>query len=259
MATIIYNKYRPWFSINYSLRKIAKDCLSVYPSAFGEKDYIMVFALAKAFKSHDAAISLCRNGFGEDAGILIRTLFELDVLVRYSLIDKSDKTAKLFIEYESMEREKMYNSNDMPEIRDMMKLRSNYQEIIDQMKVDAKTAKGNPLRLDKSGKLKAATWSGKTYEEMAEIAKLKDTYNIAYRLFSQLSHSSPRVVSFYLNDSKNGIIEPKIYPNEEWIEECLVKAFDFLFDIVFDYNQRFSCKQEDKLNKLLKRYVKLLD
>ena len=174
-------------------------------------------------------------------------------------MDKTDKTAKLFTEYESMEREKMYNSNNVPEIREMMKSRNNYQEIINQMKIDAKNAKDNPLRKDKGGKLKAATWSGKTYEEMAQAVKLKDSYNIAYRLFSQLAHSSPRVVSFYLTDSKDGTIVPKVYPNNEWVKECLVKAFDFLYDIVFDYNQRFACKQEDKIGTLLKRYLSLLD
>jgi len=257
--TIFCNEYHPWYSINYSLRKIANQCLSIHPTAYEEKDYIVTFALAKAFKSHDAAVLLCKRGFGEDAGILIRTLFELDVLVKYVLFDKTDKTAKLFTEYESMEREKMYNANNIPEIREMMKSRNNYQEIIDQMKIDAKSAKDNPLRKNKSGKLKATTWSGKTYEEMAQAVKLKDSYNIAYRLFSQLAHSNPRVVSFYLTDSNDGVIVPKSYPNNEWVKECLVKAFDFLFDIVFDYNQRFTCKQEDEIGALLKRYLALLD
>lgn len=256
--TTIYNKYRSWFTVNNQLRKIAKVCLSTYTPAHELKDHIVVFSLAKAYKSHDATIELCKKGFGEDAGIILRTLFELDVLVKFVLIDKSDKTAKLFAEYESLEREKMYNSNNIPEIRDLMKLRKNYQEIIDQMKIDATNAKENPLRLDKNGKLKAATWSGKTYEEMAKIVNLNDSYNIAYRLFSQLTHSSPRIVSFYLKDSRDGIIEPKEYPSEDWISECLVKAFDFLFDIVYEYNIRFACKQEIIIGRILKRYTLLL-
>lgn len=260
MKVNFYNKYRAWFIINFALHQIAKDCFSFHPVAYEAKDYVVAFALAKAFKTHDAAIYLCKKGFGEDASILVRTLFELDVLVGYSLSDKTDKTATLFTEYESIDREKMYNSNNTPEIRDLMKKRENYKEVIEKVLADAKFAKQNPKRLGKNNKPQVTTWSGKSYEDMAKIAKLNDSYNIAYRLFSQLTHSSPRVAHYYLEEVKDdGKIKTKEYPIDDNIEECLVKAFDFLYDIVYSYNKRYLCKQDEKIVRLLQKYTKLLE
>lgn len=254
-----YDKHRAWFLVNAKLRNIAKNCLSVYPKAFEMKDYVVAFALAKAFKTHGAAIYLCKKSFGEDAGILIRTLFELDVLVGYSLADSTDETATLFIEYESIDREKMYNANDKSEIRDMMKQKKNYQEIINKVLANSKSAKQNPGRLGKNNKPQVATWSGKNYEDMAKVAKLDDSYNIAYRLFSQLTHSSPRVVHWYLEEvTEDEKIRSKAYPTDNYIEECLVKSFDFLYDIVYAYNKRYSCKQDQNIAQLLQRYINLL-
>lgn len=154
----------------------------------------------------------------------------------------------------------MYNANDKPEIREMMKQRSNYKEILEGVLADSKTAKQNPDRLGKNNKPQIATWSGKSYEDMAKVAKLNDSYNIAYRLFSQLTHSSPRVAHWYLEEIKeDGEIKAKDYPTDNYIEECLVKAFDFLYDIVYVYNKRYSCKEDQNIGRLLQKYTKLLD
>jgi hypothetical protein len=52
---------------------------------------VVIVAVAKAFKTYQSILILCREGYVDDAEVLLRTLFELAVSVRYVKLDPTGR------------------------------------------------------------------------------------------------------------------------------------------------------------------------
>src|SRR6266508_4886913 len=68
---------------------------------------IAVFALTKACKTHGAVMTLCRAGYGEDACILSRSMFELALDLLYIGQDQSGERAERYMDHDWVIRYEM--------------------------------------------------------------------------------------------------------------------------------------------------------
>jgi excisionase family DNA binding protein len=106
----IKSKFRKLIEFNQSLRKIVDVVLDKEPKVVGPKDMLGVFAIGRGCKQHEAILMLCKEGFGEDAAILARSLFDLLITYLYILKDKSDQRAYRYFDYDWVLREKMFSN-----------------------------------------------------------------------------------------------------------------------------------------------------
>jgi len=249
----IKSKYKKLLEFNQTLRKIAEGILDNESKVVGPKDFISILSLGRGYKIHEAILMLCKNGFGEDASILARTLFDLMVTYLYILKDKTDSTAYRYFDYDWVLRKKMFDY--VKGKREIMKLvedrQSNplpFDSTIDEVEKYA----------DKANKKHGYTtdrWSDKNLHDMAKVIGRLDAYKTVYFMQCQLSHNLSRGMNEFSKTTPDGIVM-EIGKSENWVEESLVVAFDFYYCILSTFNDYFELGLEKEILELEERYVK---
>jgi len=248
----IRSKYKALLSFNQELRNLVDKMLDQNQKMVGPKDRFTAFAIGKGYKTHGAVFLLCKQGYGEDASILARSLFDLLINLLYIQADKTDKRAYQYFNYDWILRKNMFDYVlGKPEV--MGKIR----ERVNNPKPDDTTIK----EVEKQAKLAQEKhkytnqgWSNKSLFDMAKEVDRIDTYKTVYRLQCQLDHNASRSMNEYAKQDQNGIVFD-IEQSKNWVEESLVIAFDFYFSILVAFNSRFKAGFEKEILDLENRYV----
>ena len=97
----IYSKYKKYFKLNDYLICLADDLIKARGKIKFIKEEpknIVNLFFCKAYKTYKAGQILCKEGYGMDAAILLRSLVELDIVMEY-IFKKQEERIKLYIEY----------------------------------------------------------------------------------------------------------------------------------------------------------------
>ena len=253
----IQTKFKALLAFNYELRAHIEKTLDAGFSGYvGPREFISSFLMSKAYKTQNAMLILCESGYGEDATVLVRTIFEIMVNLLYILQDETDERAYRYINYDWILRRKMYRYvKSKPEVFEKMKTdgrHKDWKEIIDEVEkrageVDAKYGyKGNQ-------------WSDKNIHEMASSVGRQDASDTIYRLQCQFSHSLSRVANDYGKDNGSDGFEYFVGPSENWVEENLVATFDFLVHILESHRKLIKVEEDSTIKDLVDRYIKQVD
>lgn len=248
----IKSKYKALLSFNQELRILADKILDRDLKMVGPKDMFAAFALGKGYKTHGAVLLLSQNGYGEDASILARSLFDLLVNLRYILADQTDERAYRYFRYDSVLMEKMLSyAKGKPKILAQIIERENNPLPGDSTRKEVE--KQARLANDKY-KYSNNGWSDKSLYDMAKEIDRLDSYQTVYRLQCQLDHNNSRSINEYAKDEGGGIIF-NIGQSENWVEESLVIVFDFYYSILVTVDQIFKLNLVSEIKKLEDRYV----
>lgn len=95
-------------SLNKTLHDLVDTKLQLGIADGDNKTLFTAFAIGKAFKTYEAIDILCRSGYGEDAFMLARTLFELMVTTVYILQDSTEDRLARYASYDWVTRKQMY-------------------------------------------------------------------------------------------------------------------------------------------------------
>lgn len=250
----IKDNFKQLIAFNYELRTLISDTIDQEKKLTGPKDAIVSFSLGKAFKTQGAILTLCESGYGEDATILVRTLFEIMVNIAYIRLDNTDERAYRYLAYDWVLRKKMFDyASNKPEIvekfnerKDIVDVKAIIKEVIEQEKIVQDKYKYHHNR-----------WSNDDIARMAELAGRSDAYNTVYRLECQFSHSLVRALNDYTKDSSEGGIVFNVGVTKNWVEENLVATFDFLSNIFENFNRQFNINN-DKFKTLVDQYIDYL-
>lgn len=250
----IKDNFKQLIAFNYELRTLISDTIDQEKKLTGPKDAIVSFSLGKAFKTQGAILTLCESGYGEDATILVRTLFEIMVNIAYIRLDNTDERAYRYLAYDWVLRKKMFDyASNKPEIvekfnerKDIVDVKAIIKEVIEQEKIVQDKYKYHHNR-----------WSNDDIARMAELAGRSDAYNTVYRLECQFSHSLVRALNDYTKDSSEGGIVFNVGVTKNWVEENLVATFDFLSNIFENFNRQFNISN-DKFKTLVDQYIDYL-
>ena len=248
----IKSKYKALLSFNQELRILADKMLDRNQKMVGPRDMFTAFAIGKGYRTHRAILLLSKQGYGEDASILARSLFDLLINLLYILGDETDGRAYRYFNYDWILRKKMLNYVlGKPEIMDKIQERvinpKPNDTTIKEVEEQAKLAQEKHKYTDKG-------WSDKSLFEMAEVVGRINAYKTVYRLQCQLDHNATRSVSEYAKASQDGIVF-EIGQSENWVEESLVIAFDFYYSILVAFNSHFKAGLEAEILDLENRYV----
>jgi hypothetical protein len=163
-----------------------------------EKQYkiITLFFFIKSWRTFQSIRLLCSKKLSEDADILLRSLFEVVVNLKYISMDWQ-KRIELFIGYDYVQRQKLLDK--LKTLGDPLAdkiLQSSPEVVREVLNVYSK------LRDDYPNMLR---WSNKSIEAMAKDVGLEKHY-IIYRVLSDHVHPSPRATLKYFSQGPAGIV-----------------------------------------------------
>ncbi len=253
MEIILSEKINKLLAFNNELREMAGTELDKEMSDGNSKSLFVSFAIGKGFKTHEAILLLCKNGYGEDAFMLARTLFELMVTTAYILKDPTDEKLVRYMEYDWVTRKEMYDyvaSKDelLEELNKVIESKSNDLQTVAEVKREYDRVMSE-YKYDARFK-----WSDKSIQGMADSVGRLDAYKTVYRIQCTVSHTSARSINEYVKDTDTGT-EINIGPSENWVEETLVIAFDFFRTIVEETSKQLNWGLDSRLDGLYKRYA----
>lgn len=208
---------------------------------------IFLFFLTKILKTYAAICILCQEGYGQDACVLLRSLLESLISVKYMLlaIDSADEKALRFVEYKWIilkrylsETKNGFTNEQEDDLYTQQKL------IIDKFN---EFKKKYNIVSDRA----LLTWSGKTIKDMARIAdkNLFQEYESAFRTYSRFSHTSIIGDNEYMN-FKNNILTFSPSPKAIAVASALKKAISYTMDFVRVANDLFNLHYETRISKL---------
>lgn len=241
-------KYVDLFHFNEELRNIIEPILDKHPEPINPKQGFLLYALAKSHKTQAAILLLSERGFGQDAGILARSIFELAITTLYIVKDDTGKVVKRFFDYDWIMRANMYDSVSKDTI---------YKEEFERkdpagVRVEEVFEESEKIKR-KYQDISNISWSDKSFKKMAEEVGRLDTYKTAYHLQCNLSHPNPRNMNDYFSELE-GKLEVNAGPDYKWILESLVATFDFFIHIIDAWDEEFGFGLKPKLEDLAKRY-----
>ena len=252
MTNQIYQDHKELFDFNNELRKIVNGVLNKEFHKITPKVAFTTFALGKAYKTHEAILLLCLNGYGEDAAILTRSLFDLSITLLYILKDPSNKRVLRYFHYDSVIRKKMF---------DHAKTVPTFAKLFEERKLNPKPEDTTIEEVEKYAKLAQSKynysrmgWSDKPIRQMAEEVGRGSAYQTVYYLQSNISHSAVRTMNDYVKTHDKGYTVD-IGRGESWVQEDLVASFDFFLAIVERSNKLLRLGLAKQINDLSKRYL----
>lgn len=214
-------------------------------------EYVIGLLFGKAFKTYKSINILCKEGYGQDAGILLRSLFEIYVSIAYISKDEPEKRAKRYYDYSSIERKHLVELFDRYELKEkgfknageaIKRNREEIYRLYDEVKNNYKNEKG---------KIDEFRWSGKSIKEMAIDCGLETDYAVVFFIFSQLVHSTSMTERLYVHAN---IAERRISldagPSEEYIEIVLPHSNTILVRILEKFNSVFNLGKEGKIKEV---------
>ncbi len=252
MTNLIYQNHEKLFNFNEELRKIADGSLNKEFHKITPKVAFTTFALGKAYKTHGAIIFLCAQGYGEDAAILTRSLFDLSITLLYILKDQTNKRVLRYFNYDSIIRKKIFDYvKDIP----------TYAKLFRERKLHPKHGDTSIEEVEKYAKLAQEKynysrmgWSDKPIRQMAEEIGRIRIYQTIYYLQSNISHSAVRTMNDYIKFHNKGYTVD-MGQSENWVQEDLIASFDFFLAIVNRCNKTLRLGIAKQLNYLSKRYL----
>lgn len=238
-----------YYKLLEQLRNIADRCLANHPEPKNEKESLLLYAIAKADKTLCATALLCRNGMGEDASILCRSVFELALTIEYIFKDLTNEMAKRYFSYDWIQRKKMHGYMARSGRFQKYLLSPESQQIITDINKEAN-------RVNKKYNY-GSSWSDKNIAEMAKSVGWLDLYETAYRIQCNFSHSNPRSSNDYFKE-ENGRLVLNSGPSENLVSETLVTVFNSYLHIVRKINDYFKKGLGTEIKNIEDDFINLL-
>lgn len=250
----IRNKYKRLFLVNQKLRNLCKELIDAQPKVTSLKDGVACHMLAKAYKTHGVATHLAKNGYSEDADMLIRTMFDCALIISACLLDPSDDTAQKYFHFDDSTRAKMYS---------VLKERDGYKKLFDERAKNPKIGdepieeiqkRADQWTKDYGGDFRQKWHSGQTTGVVAESVNLKDYFQTAFSLQSQLSHALPRTADLYFSEKGNDLLMD-VEAHERGVDLSIVSGFNMMIVIMEHFNSRFKIIDAHRFKEIVDEYT----
>ncbi len=188
---------------------------------------VIAYLTGKACKTHESITLLAEQRFGQDAAILVRTLINLDINLRW--IDQDpDARAEMYLDYAWIVKERI--GRTMMKRPDLLGIDG--RPTLEQMEELQKYTSSEAATVrERHGYGSRDTWSKLSIKTMAGQTGMEQTYDFAYRLLSGLEHSDAASSSAYLIKGDDGKYQINIGQGYEWLREVLLSAHVICYSI----------------------------
>ena len=239
-------KYEDLFKANEELAELVEDIWKTRALALKTQAQIInVFFIVKACKTLRAILHLCRLGYGEDAGILLRSLFELAVNSIY--IGDNDELAQKYMDFEAVYLDGLTRGaapNYMNEIFSADKL--------------AEIAEAAEKARRKHQYKSKHSWSSMGMKKMAIEADLGKDYAYFYPLVSELVHSTMGSSRHYIKiDPDSRLVSVMLSPSNNLMPQVLLTSGFLMVGIAGQWNSQFELGIENQTKDIINRLMEL--
>ena len=214
-------------------------------------EYVMSLLFSKAFKTYKGISILCKEGYGQDAGILLRSLFEIYVNIAYISKSKSEKRSKRYYEYSYIKKKhlvELFDNYRLEEkgFKDAGEYIQRNREEIYRLYNGVKDNYKNENR-----KKDEFHWSGKSIKRMASECGLGTDYAVVFFIFSQLVHSASTTECLYVHANfAERQIASDVGPSEEYIGIVLSHCNAIFLKILEKFDSVFNSGKERKIEEI---------
>lgn len=212
---------------------------------------VVCYLISKSMTTARCALQCSERGYTQDAFMLIRSIFENLVNIRYLLQGDSEKKAVRFIEFDYWQRRNQFKLRLQYPIREQQVKQSIEKEKIKLDEICAKLHKKYGI------KERWINWSNKNMHQMSDKVSLGNVYAVLWGDLSALIHGSVRASNAYI-DITGEKVEFKVGPTYIMIEKCLKYLCEFMNEIWVQFNKIFNLGLEEKHQGIESRFEKLV-
>jgi hypothetical protein len=213
---------------------------------------ITSFYLYKATRLLKAIINLGKNDFGPEGYILLRTLLNLCINLKWMFEKSVPYRTRRYADFDVVFKQKgieaLLRSGTRNEKETLIaKAKQN------SAKINALKRKyGIPDDYDMN------SWSGKPINDMAKETEMSWYYDLVYSFLSNHEHTNPNSVHEYFEEIKDGKMRIKDLKSDEKSQVMIIRALHIYLEIVAVYNTQFETKVERNELEFLKLEKEIL-
>ena len=220
---ILYQKYQDLFDFSENTIEKSHNFLVGEKAATLEKQ-VTLFHFARAVYLLDAIYRLCAQGFATEAMVILRSLLNLYINIKWLTSGDSKKSFERFAEFEVVFKKLA--------IEAVIKYGTIKDEIKnDNLNIHDKEFDRVMKKYNLGKKRDLFCWSGKSLFRMATDVNLEKEYSIIYSKLSSMEHTGPESVKNYLEHSEERGFTIKAGPRDENIDLVLVTALEYYFKV----------------------------
>lgn len=222
-ATLLSKKYKELFNFT---RKAIEESLNFLggENANTVERQVTLLHFARAAYLLDAIYRLALQGLATEAMVILRSLLNLYINIKWLTKDDSKKSFERYADFEVVYRKlTLDNVKKYGGIGDKIK---NYN-----LKIHDKDFERVKKKYNLNKRKDFFNWSGRSIYQMAKDVNLENSYKIIYGELSSIEHTGPGSVRHYLDDSEKGKTKIKAGPRDEDIDSVLLTALEYYFKV----------------------------
>lgn len=214
---------------------------------------VVLYHYRRAFSLLYAIKILCEQGFATEGMVLLRSLLNLYINVKWLTTGNIDSRMKRFVDFEIIIRYRGIKTlRELGEVskeegdKELEKMRERYEKIKKKYNL-----KGNP---------RYWCWSEKSIRQMAKEVSLIKEYEIIYPYLSEREHTSPVAARDYLDNSRRGYTMVRAEPSNSKIDMVIFPALGYFLNVkeialdTFDMDLTSLKIERQELSKLENKY-----
>ncbi len=234
---IIYKNHQALFEFSKDTVNKSLDVVAGQNADTLEKQVIL-FHFVRASYLFEASNKLCLEGFATEAMIILRSLLNLYINIKWLTSGDSENRFERFCDFETVSK-KLAIDNVIE-----------FGDIDEEFKDDDFTVHDDDFKKVKEKyNLKNLrdfyNWSGKSIYQMAADVDLEKEYKNIYGKLSSTEHTGPDSVRDYLDDSENGRTIIKKGPRDEKIDLVILTALGYYFKVKVILHNTFEIDWPD--------------
>lgn len=240
-------KHKASFDLNKRLLKLAQ-CMMDSKKIKGESQFhdVMAFLFSKSYKTFWAIHILAQHGFGQDAVILTRSLFEILVTSKYIIAKDADLVEK-FVKYDLIvhkkRADKLKEDIERERIPRIQELEAFFNDTVRMQELAESYSQVKDLYPDKR------YWSDKSIKKMAEDVGLSFDYDYFYQPSSDMVHTNAMIIEDYTDFEGESMI-CDVVPSETSLQLVFHSSIKYFICILHIVDKTYKLECEDQLAEI---------
>ena len=242
--------------LNHDLRESLTSGWMAHKSGPNDGRFWPLMHLAvQVLRKHEALVLLAERGFGQEAGMMLRSMFESTVNAMWIAKDL-DARLERYHAYQFFSAQKYRNLADKWGIK-TKRPQTEHDKSSNRTLKQMAEEKGW-RELPKYGFRANEYWSGKPLKKMAEEIGWLHRYEFIYRIYSDVIHSGASSAADYISQSDSGVVSISVGPQLQHSEICLREGYLYLIVTFEVANECVGLGLEPQLDKAWGNIPKVL-
>jgi hypothetical protein len=244
--------------LGWRLAALAEGQAGSVPSYQGTEDeaiwqHVSHFMLIKSAYSYRALLTLLREGLEHEALVLLRSLVEALINLRYMAQDPLQR-ARLFLEYDFVARHKRLEALGKHAAAESGEV---FRGILESRRVKADELTSQYQRVKPHYK-NEYLWSGKTIKQMAESVGMGWEYDFVYADCCARSHGAAKSVNDYFRATEDGLLAD-LRPSFEDLQYRAYQGANYLARVISVNEEKLGRKAPLELPEVVGKMQALVE